>query len=550
MAINNSVDDYLQLNDAGTAGNWTASGFDSPTLNDSAATTPIYVENVTCMFWPLKKGTTNGYTYTSTLPATVDMTGRIAVGFVQYPFADIDAIPITLLAMRLSSSTGFTTNYRQYDALTQLASPFNIPITGFTPIMAYQSGGTESGTFDETSVESVGYVATTGNDADGKQGGFDHFFVIGYVGAHSQTFTNTFLSDLYEEWYDNAGGGLPGTADRPIAVLSQSSTFFQTNIRFALGDGTSDSANIVVSESGKTVFFNNLEDDHELGWLLNNPSGVNQLQLTLTNCTMFWNSQNDGLDIFDGVSNADIFRIDGCSFANGGNLTLAAHISDANTYVNNSSFTACRRIEPNTMLFESNNISDTAATAVDSGALLLDSTSHRVSENTISKGTGASHAIVITTAGTYSLSDMVFNGYNAANGNNDSTIRNESGGAVIINASNITGNLTYQNGTSATTTINNTVSITLAGMKDLTEVRVCDQSNPPGELAGIENATDGTTDNRSFTFSIAPATVVDITVFNVQWRLPPNNRIDDFTIPATDATIPISQVFDRNYENL
>ena len=553
MAINNSVDDYQQLNDAGTQGNWTGGtdgdtvNFDSPQLNDTNSTTPIYVEDVTCMFWPLKSGQT-GYTYTNVLPATVDITNKVVVGMLNYPFADIDNIPITALALRIGSDTTFTNNYREWNALTQISSPENTPISGFTPIIGYYSGGTETGTFVPGSVDSCGWSATTGATADGKQGGFDHFFAIGYMGAHSQTFTDTFLSDLYDEWYDNNGGGLPGTSDRPVPVLSQASDFFQSNVRFALGDGTSDTANIVVSETGKTIFFNNLESDHELGWLLNNPSSTNQLQLTLTNCVMFWNDQNDGLDIFDGVANADIFRIKGCSFTNGGNLTLAAHISDANTYVENSTFVGCQRIEPNTMRFNGNSVSDTAATAATSGAILLDSTSHRVSGGTITKGTAASHAIVITTAGTYSLSDIEFVGYNAANGNNDSTIRNESGGSVTINASDITGNLTYQNGAGASTTINNNVNVTLTGLKDNTEVRVL--NNTTGEfLAGTENATDGTTDNRSFTFSRPASETVDIAVFNVDYILPPNNRIENFVIPGSATSIPLTQVPDRNYLN-
>ena len=540
MAINNSVDDYQQLNDAGTQGNWTASGYDSPTLNDANATTPIYIEDVTCMFWPLKKAVTDGYTYTDVLPATVDISNKVVVGLLNFPFADIDAIPITALAMRVSSSTGFTTNYRTFNALTQLTSPENVPISGFTPIMGYETGGVETGTFDETDVQSIGWVATTGNNNDGKQGGFDHFFAVGYIGAHSQTFTaDTFLSDLYDEWYDNNGGGLPGTSDRPICVLAQASDFFQSNVRFALGDGTSDTANIVVDETGKTIFFNNLESDHELGWLLNNPSGANQLQLELTNCVMFWNDQNDGLDIFDGVANADIFRISGCSFTNGGNLTLAAHISDANTYVENSTFVSCQRIEPNTMKFSGNSIADTAATGATTGALLLDSTSHRVSGGTITKGTAASHAIVITTAGTYSLSDINFVGYNAANGNNDSTIRNESGGAVTINASGVTGNLTYQNGAGASTTINNNVNVTFSGLIANTEVRVYRTSDDV-ELDGVEDS--GT----SFVASAAAGTSVYYTIHHKEYE---HIRVEGFTWPSAATTIPIQQRFDANYVN-
>ena len=81
-------------------------------------------------------------------------------------------------------------------------------------------------------------------------------------------------------------------------------------------------------------------------------------------------------------------------------------------------------------------------------------------------------------------------------------------------------------------------------MKDNTEIRVMESgSNPPVELAGIENATDGTTDNRSFTFALPSSTVVDINIVNLQYVI---QRINAFTI-TTDTEIPIQQQFDRNY---
>lgn len=120
---------------------------------------------------------------------------------------------------------------------------------------------------------------------------------------------------------------------------------------------------------------------------------------------------------------------------------------------------------------------------------------------------------------------------------------------VTINASDsdpVQSEFSSTNG--GTVTVVNNVLVTLTGLKDNTEVRVLDNST--GEfLVGIESATDGTTDDRSFTFSLSAATVVDIAVFNVAFILPPNNRIENFTVPATAASIPLAQVPDRNYRN-
>jgi hypothetical protein len=128
-------------------------------------------------------------------------------------------------------------------------------------------------------------------------------------------------------------------------------------------------------------------------------------------------------------------------------------------------------------------------------------------------------------------------------------IWNTSGGLVTINVGGGGDVPSFLNALDSSTVVNANTSITLTGMKDNTEVRVCAAGDPNTELAGIENATVGTTDDRSFTFSLSAATVVDIIIFNVNWILPPNNRIEGFTIPGTDASIPISQIRDRNFEN-
>lgn len=62
---------------------------------------------------------------------------------------------------------------------------------------------------------------------------------------------------------------------------------------------------------------------------------------------------------------------------------------------------------------------------------------------------------------------------------------------------------TYRNGTStsATTTVNNNISITLTGMIDNTEVRVYAEDTIT-ELAGIENVVDGSLNDRCFTFAL------------------------------------------------
>jgi hypothetical protein len=139
--------------------------------------------------------------------------------------------------------------------------------------------------------------------------------------------------------------------------------------------------------------------------------------------------------------------------------------------------------------------------------------------------------------GTFTYVGLSFSG-------NDYDIYNSSGGAVTINASGGSNPTTHRT-PSGSTTINNNIAVTLTGMKDNTEVRVYAQGTTT-ELAGIENATSGTQDNRSFTFSLAASTVVDIRIHSVAYEA---LAILSFAIPASDSSIPISQRFDRSYSN-
>jgi hypothetical protein len=157
--------------------------------------------------------------------------------------------------------------------------------------------------------------------------------------------------------------------------------------------------------------------------------------------------------------------------------------------------------------------------------------------------TASGHAMRITTPGTYSISNLTFTSF-GVNTSTSAAIFNDSGGLVTLNVSGGTVP-TYRNGTGATTSIIASVSITLTGLKDNTEIRVYTTATIT-ELAGIETATDGTTDNRSFTFALTAGVIVDIAIISVTYE---NERITAYTIPATNAAIPVQQRFDRNYNN-
>lgn len=154
----------------------------------------------------------------------------------------------------------------------------------------------------------------------------------------------------------------------------------------------------------------------------------------------------------------------------------------------------------------------------------------------------------------YTFNGWIFNGF---------TSSPESGAALFINPTDLTTNITINvvgGGStpsyrvaasySGTVTINNNVSVTLTDLEPNTEVRVylAEDFNSPidvNQLAGIEDIASPT----EFTFSASAGTVVDIVVFNVNFLLPPNNRIKNFTVPTSDTSFPITQIPDRNFNN-
>ena len=170
----------------------------------------------------------------------------------------------------------------------------------------------------------------------------------------------------------------------------------------------------------------------------------------------------------------------------------------------------------------------------------------------VSGGTGHGIELGPNCPITISFNSVGFSGYGGTPGSNptessgsaDAAIFNDSGKTITINVS---GGDTpsVRNGAGATTVVVSTVTVTFTGMKDNTEVRVYKQSDG-SEVAGIENATDGTADNRSFAWSASPSLVVNYVIHSVAYE---TIRVNGFTVPAASGSLPIQQRIDRNYTN-
>lgn len=155
------------------------------------------------------------------------------------------------------------------------------------------------------------------------------------------------------------------------------------------------------------------------------------------------------------------------------------------------------------------------------------------------------HAIELTTPriATQTSAGNLFDNYGITT-SNDAAVFNDTAGAVTINVISGGDSPTYRDGTSASTTVNNNVQVTLTGLvaSPATEVRVLATGDTSTFLAGQEDITTG-----SFSFSLSPTTGIDIRIVNIAYE-----QVDliNFIVPSNDVSIPIQQRFDRNYVNL
>ena len=102
---------------------------------------------------------------------------------------------------------------------------------------------------------------------------------------------------------------------------------------------------------------------------------------------------------------------------------------------------------------------------------------------------GSNHAIEATTAGSYNFVGHTFNNYATVNGSTGNEVfYNNSGGAITLNASGITGAVSVRNGAGASTSVVSTVVFTITNIVDFSEVRLIKVSDGT-ELAGIETVS-------------------------------------------------------------
>lgn len=232
-----------------------------------------------------------------------------------------------------------------------------------------------------------------------------------------------------------------------------------------LGDETTGTS--YFESDGESVTFEDrlVADDKFALFTDANSTGTNVV--ILRNAVV--SSARPGVTINFSAANMNELTLSGCTFSNMRRLVSFPTDTNGTTLVHNvtgCTFNNCDQIDPGTVVFSDNTIQNydstiASGTGSGNGALLLDADGSADWSNLsfISRGTG--HAIYITATGTYAFNNFTYSGYASTDGTTgNEVIYNNSGGAVTIN---VTGGdtPTVRNGTGASTTVNNNVSVTV-----------------------------------------------------------------------------------------
>jgi len=170
--------------------------------------------------------------------------------------------------------------------------------------------------------------------------------------------------------------------------------------------------------------------------------------------------------------------------------------------------------------------------------------------NTKFTSPGTGNGLEITgTAANITLTGLDFTGYSTTVDADKGIYVNIATGSMTINISGGSGITTDTHVRTAgcTITVSADVTVTFDKMKDDTEVRVY-AAGTNTELASIEDVTAGTLNNRSFAWAQPAATSVDYVIHHWSGIAPfyKTIRVNGYTVPASNTTIDINQLINRN----
>jgi len=260
-------------------------------------------------------------------------------------------------------------------------------------------------------------------------------------------------------------------------------------------------------------------------------SRVDWTGVNITNVSPSSNASRGDLVVVD---NADV-NFESCTFTDIGYFTF-----QSNSTVNSCIFRRCGLVTRGNAALTSCTFDRTNDTVK---ALTIADPSNSLT-SFVFNSSGTKHAIEITQTGTYTFTNCTFSGYASSNGSTgNETIYNNSGGLVTINHSGTSGNLTYKNeGSSTTTLVGNTRTLTLTNIMSGSEIRIY-LHDTTTEVSGNDDVTVG---YHEYSYQFVSNTYVDIVVHHEQYIY---YRIDNYLLADSNSSLPIAQQYDRQYLN-
>jgi hypothetical protein len=312
------------------------------------------------------------------------------------------------------------------------------------------------------------------------------------------------LADIYN--VDNSNGY--GAVQRINGVY-----FVSTNL--TVGGST----NTYVEDDGQIIVF---EDQPVNANLYNiTPLGSATTSFKIRNSVIKSASTNTRFDLILDNAGLNTLEFTGNTIANADAIRFKSGQS-----VLGSVFQGCNQIQTAGASFENNTVRGSTDT---NGALLWPDGSS-VKNSSFSNN---SRAIQINTTGDKDFVGIEFS-------DNTFDINNTSGSSVVVNVSG-GGTASGVTSTGSAVSIQSAATLTLTGIQDNSEVRIY-AAGTQTELYGIENKSSGVDPAYSYTTPQA----VDIVVHNLDYQY---WRLANYSLSSSDASLPVSQVTDRNYLN-
>ena len=364
----------------------------------------------------------------------------------------------------------------------------------------------DSGSANRTIINRVGFTLNlTGAPRNATNTWFDYL-----VRGNGLTITGGTSGDPIN-W---DGVALQDAANGYGAVRKVNGVYF-VNTNLNIGGATTT----FFEDSNQIVVFEDQPVDPDLYKL--EPLGTGTTTFNLTNSVIKSASTNSRFDLLLNNANLNALTFTGNTVVN----------ADATRFKSGQSvtgcvFQGCNQIQTGGAGFTDNTVRGSLDTL---GALLWPDGSS-VQDCAF---TDNNRAIQINTTGTKDFIGITFS-------SNTFDINNTSGSAVTVNVSG-GGTASGVTSTGSAVTVQASATLTLTGIVDGSEVRLY-AAGTQTELYGLETKTAGVDPAYSYT-SPQP---VDIVVHNVDYNY---FRLANFQLAAADATLPISQVFDRNYRN-